>query len=234
MSLTASELQLLRAIDSSSPRPRQVKTPSLPSASLSATLTASLNPALRGYVTSAKPLVRTPEPPSHVGERTLLVNAFLNGIRQFIGSNSDAGVLSAAELASGYVQAHNLVRHPDYRKIQSALPGNDEVIRLAFAEFLMAYIHRRFMGTKPSKTSFTKSGMDIHVAQGLYSLLVSPKAESIRTQQIVDLAFALLPELSSRVNWFSALIDRVVMLGLPKANPAMLRKLYEIDALPPL
>lgn len=241
MSLTASEIQLLRGLSSSpsarsSASPRRLQAQLAQQRSELESLSASVSPSLRGYVmAAAKPVAPGPEPPSHAGERTILANAFANGIRQFIAFNSVAGVQSAAELAKGYLQAHNLVRAPEYMKIQAALAaGYDDVIRPAFAEFLMAYIHSRFTSSGASRASnYSKSGMDIHAAQGIYSLLMSPdtKKEKISTQDAIDLAFALLPVLTARSNWFGRVIDRAVMLGTPVNT---VRKLYEIDAMPPI
>lgn len=214
MSLTLSELQLL----SNTKQPRAFPP-----------LAASVNPALRGYVMAARPAVRPLEPPSHAGERVMLANAFANGMRQFISLNTLAGVKSAAELASSYLVAHNLNRQSDYAKLHAALQqGYDDVIRPAFAEFLMGYIHKRFTGAKGAVSNYAKSGLDINAAQSIFTLLMSPSAKKVKTQEAIDLAFALLPELSTTTHWFSTVVDRAVMLNV---GTAVLNKLYELDAM---
>lgn len=236
MSLTASELDFLRnyspASASVSASPQKLRRDDVLER-----LSASAQVPLRGYVVSS-PSARLVEPPSHAGERLMLANAFKNGMRQFTATAQTSAMQSAASLASGYVQTHGLTRHPDYIKLHLALKaGFDAIIRPAFAEYLMAYIHRRFEGRSVSaSSSYTRSGIDIHVAQGIYSLLMSPNATRLSTTSIIDLAFALLPELSEKRNWFSAVVDRVVLLGSSRGDAEMYRKavnkLYEIDMMP--
>jgi hypothetical protein len=241
MSLTASELDFLRdygapsvSVSASLPVPMLNRKQALPRQSAS----ASGAPPMRGYVV-ASPSARVVEPPSHAGERMMLATAFKNGMRQFAATSKTYAMQSAAELATGYVETHNLTRHPDYIKLHLALrAGFDEIIRPAFAEYLMAYIHKRFEGRGASRSSYERDGVDIQVAQGIYSLLMSKSASKMSTQSIINLAFALLPELSQTQNWFGAVVDRVVMLtGASQTQEQRsvyrnsLNKLYEIDTM---
>lgn len=233
MSLTASELNFLRNY-----RPASASVSAFPTGRKApARLVAASPSALRGYVVNSSG-AGIAEPPSHAGERVMLANAFKNGMRQFTATSKTYAVQSAAQLATGYVQTHGLMRHPDYVKLNLALKsGFDDLIRPAFAEYLMAYIHRRFEGQGARGSSYMRDGVDIQVAQGIYSLLMSKSASSLSTQSIIDLAFALLPELSQKQGWFTGVVDRVVMLtgispaaGKQDMYRTMLNKLYEIDA----